>query len=50
MVINPPEKMPADPRPAIERPMMNDVEFGAAPHSTDPTSKIPMQMSNTWED
>ena len=37
-----PENMPADPRPAIARPMMNAVEFGAAPHNAEPTSKMPI--------
>jgi hypothetical protein len=50
MIMNPPEKIPADPRPAIERPTMKDTELGAAPHRAEPTSKIPMQTSNTWED
>jgi hypothetical protein len=36
MIIMPPEKIPADPRPAIARPMMNAVEFGAAPQRVDP--------------
>jgi len=37
-----PENMLADPRPAIARPMMNAVEFGAAPHNAEPTSKMPI--------
>lgn len=33
-----PEKMPAEPIPAIARPMINASEFGAAPHTTEPIS------------
>lgn len=34
-----PEKMPAPPNPAIARPRMKAMEFGAAPHITEPISK-----------
>jgi hypothetical protein len=34
-----PEKMPADPIPAIARPMMKTTELGAAPETADPISK-----------
>jgi len=37
-----PEKMPADPRPATARPMMRAVEFGAAPQTAEPISKMAM--------
>lgn len=40
--------MPAVPTPAIARPMMNAIEFGAAPHSADPISKTVMQMRKTY--
>jgi hypothetical protein len=46
MIIMPPEKMPADPRPAIARPTINAVEFGAAPQRADPTSKTTMEERN----
>lgn len=39
-----PEKMPADPIPAMALPMMNAVELGAPPHRADPTSKIRIAM------
>lgn len=35
----PPVNMPADPSPAIARPMMKAIEFGAEPHMADPTVK-----------
>jgi hypothetical protein len=34
-----PPDMPAEPTPAIARPNMNAVEFGAAPQMAEPTSK-----------
>ena len=42
-----PEKIPADPIPAIARPRMNASEFGAAPHTAEPTSKIPIAVRKT---
>jgi len=39
MIRRQPEKIPAEPRPAMARPTMNAVEFGAAPHIVDPISK-----------
>lgn len=33
-----PEKMPAPPTPAIARPMIKAIEFGAAPQITEPIS------------
>ena len=47
MTIIPPEKMPAEPRPAIARPMMKVVELGAAPQSADPASKITIESRKT---
>lgn len=47
VIIMPPEKMPADPKPAIARPRMKAVELGAAPHSADPTSKITIESKKT---
>ncbi|KAK5636419.1 hypothetical protein RRF57_012130 [Xylaria bambusicola] len=38
MIMVTPEKIPAPPRPAIARPTMKTMEFGAAPQMTDPTS------------
>ncbi len=35
-----PEKMPAEPRPAMARPTMKAVELGAAPQMAEPVSKI----------
>lgn len=40
MIIIAPEKMPADPTPAIARPKMKTAELGAAPQMVLPTSKI----------
>jgi hypothetical protein len=34
-----PENIPALPIPARARPIINAFEFGAAPHTTEPTSK-----------
>lgn len=42
-----PEKTPAEPRPAIARPMMRATLFGATPQMRDPTSKIATAMRNT---
>ena len=39
-----PEKIPADPRPAIARPMIKAIEFGAAPQIKLPSSKIPIAI------
>lgn len=38
IMIMTPEKMPAPPTPAIDRPTMNTIELGAAPQMTDPSS------------
>lgn len=42
-----PEKMPAEPRPAMARPMISAVLFGATPHMRDPSSKIATAARNT---
>lgn len=40
MMTRAPEKIPADPTPAIARPMMRATEVGAAPQTTEPISKM----------
>lgn len=40
MIIMAPEKIPADPRPAMARPRMKTAELGAAPQMVLPTSKM----------
>lgn len=40
-----PEKIPADPTPAIARPTINATDEGATPHIRDPSSKIRMEMT-----
>jgi len=47
MIIMPPEKIPAEPRPAIARPKMKLAEFGAAPHRAEPTSKTTTDVRKT---
>jgi hypothetical protein len=47
MIISDPEKTPAEPRPAIARPIMKAVELGAAPHTADPISKRAMATRKT---
>jgi hypothetical protein len=37
-----PEKIPQDPIPAMALPIMNAIEFGAAPQIADPISKMMM--------
>lgn len=39
MMVIAPVKIPDDPNPAIARPMMSDVDVGAAPQRAEPTSK-----------
>jgi hypothetical protein len=46
MIIEP-EKMPEEPSPAMARPIMSAVEFGAAPQIADPTSKIRIARRKT---
>ena len=33
----------------MERPMMKDMELGAAPHEADPISNMKMQVSKTYK-
>jgi hypothetical protein len=40
MTMKLPEKIPAEPTPAIARPTIRLAEEGAAPHSALPTSKV----------
>jgi hypothetical protein len=42
MINRQPEKMPAEPRPAMARPRINTVELGAAPQIAEPISKTMM--------
>ena len=42
-----PEKSPADPTPAIARPMISAVEVGATPQINEPTSKMKMAVRKT---
>jgi hypothetical protein len=44
MMIKAPEKMPAEPNPAIARPMIKAVELGDTPQTKEPTSKIPIAV------
>jgi hypothetical protein len=44
MIIMPPVKIPADARPVIARPMMKALEFGAAPHSAEPASRMTREV------
>lgn len=47
MIIMAPEKIPADPRPAIALPKMKICEVGAAPQRAEPTSKITSDVKKT---
>jgi hypothetical protein len=47
MIIIPPVKMAEDARPAIARPIINDIEFGAAPQRAEPASKRTIEPRNT---
>jgi hypothetical protein len=47
-IIIAPENIPDEPSPEIARPMIRAVEFGAAPHSVDPASKMPMASKKTY--
>lgn len=42
-----PEKMPAEPMPAMARPMMKAVELGAPPQRAEPTSKMTVAIRKT---
>ena len=48
MTIIPPEKIPAEPAPAMALPTMNTVELGAAPQIAEPISKIAMTDKYTF--
>ena len=39
-----PEKIPADPTPAIARPTIRATEVGAAPQRAEPSSKIKIEI------
>jgi hypothetical protein len=43
-----PEKIPAQPSPAIALPTINAGEEGAAPQTTDPSSKIADQLAAVY--
>ena len=43
MMMKLPAKMPADPTPAIARPMIKVVEFGDTPQMSEPISKMTME-------
>jgi hypothetical protein len=42
-----PEKTPAEPKPAMARPRMKQMEFGAAPQRVEPISKRAMAVRKT---
>jgi hypothetical protein len=46
-MIKAPEKIPAEPRPAMARPIIRAIEFGAVAHSKLPSSKIAMATRKT---
>lgn len=46
MIITP-EKIPALPKPAMARPRMKAIEFGAAPQMTEPISNNATAIRNT---
>ena len=43
MIVKVPEKMPAQPMPAIARPRINATDEGAEPQIVEPISKIKME-------
>ena len=47
MITVAPEKIPAEPSPAMARPTINAVEVGAAPQTADPISKSAMALKKT---
>ena len=47
MMTRAPEKIPAEPTPAMARPTIRAAELGAAPQTAEPTSKIPMEVRKT---
>jgi hypothetical protein len=44
IIIMEPVKIPADPKPAMARPVMKIGELGAAPHRAEPISKMRTQI------
>ena len=50
IIIIAPVKIPADPNPAIARPVMKTSEVGAAAQTADPTSKMKMTIKNVLVD
>lgn len=42
-----PEKMPAEPTPAMALPMIRAMDDGATPHMSEPSSNMPMAMRYT---
>lgn len=49
MIIMAPEKIPAEPKPAMARPRMKTGEVGAPPQMAEPTSKMTIQARKTLE-
>jgi hypothetical protein len=47
IMINVPERIPAQPTPAIARPIISTVEEGAAPQMAEPISKIAIALRYT---
>jgi hypothetical protein len=47
IIIMHPEKIPAEPRPAMARPIMKVTELGAAPQIAEPTSNTTVQRRKT---
>lgn len=48
IIVNAPLVMPDDPNPATVRPIINIFELTAAPHSTDPNSKMPRKARKQY--
>ena len=47
-MIKAPEKIPADPNPAIALPTIKAVELGATPQIKEPNSKMPIATRYTY--
>jgi hypothetical protein len=47
-IMSAPEKIPADPNPAIARPRIKAIEFGAIPHTKLPSSNMPIATRYTY--
>jgi len=47
MMTRVPEKMPAEPMPAMARPTIRATEVGAAPQTAEPTSKMKIEIRKT---